>query len=147
MCIIFTEMPPRPRIQNSCSGTRCKIVLMWCHRTKLGGPSWRHQMEIFSALLTIYAGNSPVSQRPVARSFDVFIDPRLDERLCKHPWGWWLETPSLPLWHQGNDYRPRRWPRVTRQHANELPKTFDNMYVNMMLFIITGFISFFNNKN
>ena len=38
---------------------------------------WRHQMEIFSALLAICAGNSPVtgefpSQRPKTRSFDVF---------------------------------------------------------------------------
>ena len=36
---------------------------------------WRHQMDIFSALLAICAGNSPVtgefpSQRPVTRSFD-----------------------------------------------------------------------------
>ena len=40
---------------------------------------WRHQMETFSALLAICAGNSPVpgefpSQRPVTRSFDVFFD-------------------------------------------------------------------------
>ena len=40
---------------------------------------WRHQMETFSALLVICAGNSPVSgefpaQRPVTRSFDVFFD-------------------------------------------------------------------------
>ena len=38
---------------------------------------WRHQMETFSALLAICAGNSPVpdefpAQRPVTRSFDVF---------------------------------------------------------------------------
>ena len=38
---------------------------------------WRHQMETFSALLAICAGNSPVpgefpAQRPVPRSFDVF---------------------------------------------------------------------------
>ena len=39
---------------------------------------WRHQMEPFSALLTLCAGNSPVtgefpSQRPVTRNFDVFF--------------------------------------------------------------------------
>ena len=39
---------------------------------------WRHQMEKFSALLAICAGNSPVAgefpaQRPVTRSFDVFF--------------------------------------------------------------------------
>ena len=37
---------------------------------------WHHQMETFSALLALCAGNSPVtgefpSQRPVTRSFDV----------------------------------------------------------------------------
>ena len=41
-------------------------------------PWWRHQMEIFSALLAICAGNSPVTgefpaQSPVTRSFDVFF--------------------------------------------------------------------------
>ena len=69
---------------------------------------WRHQMETFSALLAICAGNSPVSgefpaQRPVTRSFDVFFDLRLDGRLSKHSWGWWLETPSCPLWRQSNE--------------------------------------------
>ena len=40
---------------------------------------WRHQMETFSALLVICAGNSPVTgefptQRQVTRSFDVSFD-------------------------------------------------------------------------
>ena len=39
---------------------------------------WRHQMETFSALLAICAGNSPVpgefpTQRPVTQSFDVSL--------------------------------------------------------------------------
>ena len=43
---------------------------------------WRHQMETFSALLAICAGNSPVHgefpvKRPVTQSFDVFFDLRL----------------------------------------------------------------------
>ena len=51
-------------------------------------PWWRHQMETFSALLAICAGNSPVpgefpSQKPVARSFNVFFDLRLNKRLNK----------------------------------------------------------------
>ena len=46
-------------------------------------------MEIFSGLLAICAGNSPVTgefpaQRPVTQSFDVFFDLRLNERLSKH---------------------------------------------------------------
>ena len=49
---------------------------------------WRHQIKTFSALLAICAGNSPVTgesptQRPVVRSFDVFFDLRLNERLSK----------------------------------------------------------------
>ena len=45
----------------------------WCHDAW-----WRHQMETFSTLLAICAGNSPVpgefpSQRPVTRSVNVLI--------------------------------------------------------------------------
>ena len=52
---------------------------------------WRHQMETFSALLAICAGNSPVpgefpAQRPVMRSFNVFF-----------------EMPSRSLWRHYND--------------------------------------------
>ena len=69
---------------------------------------WRHQMEAFSALLAICAGNSPVSgefptQRPVTRSFDVFFDLRLNKRLSKQWWSWWFETPSPPLWRHRNE--------------------------------------------
>ena len=69
---------------------------------------WRHQMETFSALLAICAGNSPVpgellAQRPVTRSFDVFFDLRLNKRLSKQSWGWWFETLSRPLWHHCNE--------------------------------------------
>ena len=68
---------------------------------------WRHQMETFSALLAICAGNSPASgevpaQRPVKRSFDVFFDLRLNKRLRKQSWGWWFETLSPPLWRHRN---------------------------------------------
>ena len=42
-------------------------------------PWWRHQMETFSMLLAICAGNSPFpAQRPGTRSFDVFFDLRLN---------------------------------------------------------------------
>ena len=73
-----------------------------------GSSWWRHQMETFSALLAIGAGNSPVTgefpiQRPVTRSFDVFFDLRLSKRLSKQSWGWWFETPSRPLWRHSND--------------------------------------------
>ena len=68
---------------------------------------WRRQMETFSALLTICAGNSPVpgefpAQRPVMRSFDIVFDLRLNKRLSKHSWGWWFTTPLCPLWRHCN---------------------------------------------
>ena len=68
---------------------------------------WRHQKEIFSALLAICAGNSPVTgefsaQRPVTRSFDFFFDLRLNKRLDKHWWGWWFQAPSRSLWRHSN---------------------------------------------
>ena len=42
------------------------------------------------------------TQRPVARSFDVFLYLRLNKRLSKQPWGWWFETPSWSLWRHRN---------------------------------------------
>ena len=70
-------------------------------------PWWRHQMETFSVLLAICAGNSPVtgefpSQKPVTLSFDVFFDLHLNKRLSKQSWGWWFETPSRSLWRHCN---------------------------------------------
>ena len=61
----------------------------------------------FSALLAICAGNSPVTgdfsaQWSATRSFDVFSDLRLNERLSKQSWGWWFETASCPLWRHSN---------------------------------------------
>ena len=46
-------------------------------------------METFSALLALYAGNSPVSgdfpaQRAVTQSFGVFFDLRLNKPLSKY---------------------------------------------------------------
>ena len=80
---------------------------------------WRHQMETFSALLAICAGNSPVpgeflAQRPVTRSFDVYFDLRPNKRLSKQWWGWWFETQSWPLWRHSNGCKyqtsPVIWP-------------------------------------
>ena len=34
------------------------------------------------------------TKRPVTRSFDVYFDLRLNKRLSKQSWGWWLETLS-----------------------------------------------------
>ena len=68
---------------------------------------WRHQMEAFSALLAICAGNSQVtdefpSQRPATQGFDVFFDLRLNKRLSKQSRRWWFQTPSCSLWRHCN---------------------------------------------
>ena len=88
---------------------------------KIEYPWWRHQMEAFSALLAICAGNSPVpgefpTQRPVTRSFDVFFDLRLNKRLSKQSWSWWLETLSRPLWRHRND----EWNIMASKDFNQL---------------------------
>ena len=69
---------------------------------------WRHQMIMFSALLALCAGNSPVtgkfpSQRPTTGSFDVFFDLRLNKRLSKLSRRRWFESPSRSLWCHCND--------------------------------------------
>ena len=67
-------------------------------------PWWRHQMDTFSALLTICEGNAPFSsgyssQRPVTRNFDVFFYLHLNKWLSKQSWRGWFETPSCSLGH------------------------------------------------
>ena len=68
---------------------------------------WCNQMETFSALLALCAGNSPVTgefpaQRSATRSSDVSLDLCMNKRLSKQSWGWWSETPSCSLWRQCN---------------------------------------------
>ena len=78
------------------------IAYRW-KKTKPLNTWWLHQMETFSALLAICAGNSPASgefptQSPVTHSFDVFFDLCLNKWFRKQSWGWWFETLSRPLW-------------------------------------------------
>ena len=73
----------------------------------LPNPWWRHQMEIFSALLAFCAGNSPVTgefpaQRPVTRTFDVLFDLCLNQQLSKQWRRRWFGTPSRSLWRHFN---------------------------------------------
>ena len=73
---------------------------------------WRHQMETFSALLALCAGNSPdagefPAQRPVTRSFDVFFYLRLSKRLVNNREAGDAIGPILtlsgPFWRHCND--------------------------------------------
>ena len=70
-------------------------------------PWWSHQVEIFSALLAICVGNSPVTgdlpaQRRVTRRFGVFFYLRLNKRFIKQSWGWWFEMALCSLWRHCN---------------------------------------------
>ena len=55
---------------------------------------WRHQMQMFSVLLALCVGNSPVTgefstQRPVTWSFDVFFGQCLNKWMSKQS-HWWM---------------------------------------------------------
>ena len=104
-------------------------------------------METFSALLAICAGNSPVSgefpaQRPVTRSFGVFFDLRLNERLNKRSWGWWLETPTRPLWRHGDE--TDQYETITKPNKTYTVCTILVMYAISRHVVITSFISKFD---
>ena len=80
-------LPKQSKVQTMCIilGMHCIICYAYCNVRK---PWWRHQMETFSALLALCAGNSPVTGefptwRPVTQSFDVSFDLRLNKRLSK----------------------------------------------------------------
>ena len=86
----------------------------WClivnlYKATHCGSWWRHKMETFSALLALCPGNS---HRPVTRSFAIFFDPRLKERLSKQSRRRWFETPSRSL---SGDYD------VTVMHSLSVP--------------------------
>ena len=64
---------------------------------------WRHQIERFSALLALCAGNSPVTgDKGQWRGALMFFYLRPIKRLSKQSWRWWFETPSCSLWRHCN---------------------------------------------
>ena len=131
-------------------------------RNHMGFSWWCHQMETFSTLLSLCAGNSPVTgefpaQRPVTWSFGVSFDLHLNKRLSKQSWGWRFETPSWPCWCQRSvlsvvfDSRSQWHPWCKRRllikefyrdlvdHFSHLPATFcrgnKNIYLYFMSFL------------
>ena len=88
----------------------CNYSFARCHHSW-----WYHEMENFSALLSLFCGNSPVTDAfpahgPVTRSFDVFFDLRLNKRLSKQSWRWWFEPLLRPLWRHLCLYQPLMFP-------------------------------------
>ena len=49
------------------------------------------------------------TQRPVTRSFDVYLNLHPNKRLSKQWWGWWFETLSRPLWRHCNGMWVIQW--------------------------------------
>ena len=88
---------------------------LWCSVEWLNNWTWwRHQMETFSALLALCAGNSPVtsefpSQKSVTRSLWVFFDLRPNKRLSIQSKYHWFETLSRSLWHHCNGTVWTQW--------------------------------------
>ena len=81
---------------------------------------WRHQMETFSALLALCAGNSPVtsefhSQGPLTRRCDVFFDRGLKKSLSKQSRRCWFETASCSLWRHCNEWVHTGWNTDTKE--------------------------------
>ena len=77
------------------------------HHHYWGHVWWHHQMETFSTLLALCAGNSLVisefpPQRPVTRSFGIFVDLRFNKWLSKQLRCRWFEMPLCSLWHHCN---------------------------------------------
>ena len=85
------------------------IMIVWLN-IRIIFLSWRrHEMETFSALLALCAGNSPVTgefpaQRPVTGSFDAFVVLHLNKQLSKQSWGWWFETHSCSSFRHCNEW-------------------------------------------
>ena len=93
------------------------LLVICCFPTQLHETWWRHQMEIFSAVLALCAGNSSVtgefpSQRPVTRIFYVFFDLRMHKRLSKQLWSWWSETPMRSFVWRRTDDKPLSGPII-----------------------------------
>ena len=60
---------------------------------------WKH-FRVTGHLCGKFTGDP--TQRPLARSFDVFFDLRPNKRLSKQSRGWWFETASRSLWRHCN---------------------------------------------
>ena len=112
-CIFFKHVFQRLTLRmfsvkclNSSTCTPSPRVIHWSvvvSREQLSNSWWRHQMKKNSALLALCEGNPPVtgwfpSQMPVTRSFDVFCDLRLNNRLSQQSRRRWFGTPSRSFW-------------------------------------------------
>ena len=102
---------------------------------------WKNIFRVTGHLCGEFTGLRWIpAQRPVTRGVYVFFDLRLDGRLSKHSWGWWLETPSCTLWGQSNvmAYKQQQlWSKcIYTGHDGHLcshKNTIDNKQINRIL--------------
>ena len=78
---------------------------------------WKHFPRYRPFVRGIHRSGEFPTQRPVTRSFDVFFDLRLNERLSKQSWGWWFETLSCPLWRHRNVMK-QHWTQHSKLQIN-----------------------------
>ena len=84
-------------------------IVIKCLTTMAGARRWKYVMitssngnifRVTGHLCGEFAGHRWIPFTwPVTRSFVVFFDLCLNERLSKQSWGRWFETPSRPLRH------------------------------------------------
>ena len=75
----------------------CKQKRLWLWYHEFYKTWWRHQMETFSALLALCAGNLP-GNSPVT------LICAMNKQFSKQSSGWWFETPSRSLWCHRNGW-------------------------------------------
>ena len=81
-----------------------------CHSFAATLTWWHHEMETFSALLALCAGNSPVT---LTKASDAgFLWSGLNKRLGKQSGRRWFEMPSRSLWRHCNGNGHGGWSGV-----------------------------------
>ena len=119
-----------PACRQENDGSACKCVGVLHHNRSW----WRHQMEPFSALLAICAGNSPVTgefptQRPVTRSCDVFFDLRLNN-------GWVNKCEAGDLRHYRAHYDVIvMWQLIWNKNQAKSSLVGNSCTINMFVFL------------
>ena len=88
-----------PKCRGYLQSVGIKAPGLWKHDDVI---KWKHFPRYWPFVRGIHRSpvNSP--QRPVTRSFDVFLDLGLNKRLSKQSRRRWFETPSHPLWRHCN---------------------------------------------
>ena len=86
------------------------------------------------------------SQMPVTRSFDVFVDLRLNKRLGKQLRRRWFETLSRSLWRHSDGKLAATYPTIRGIHMKYNIDVLINILDHKDTIFILGFYQFTGNK-